>query len=91
MTVKKIVNCNNINSVNPLYLMIDKMIGYFKEKNENKYLVLDDMDENIEVSKKYEEFWQGVKEKNETINGDEKWSMGKVSKKLGLKLMMICY
>ena len=32
VTVKKIANCNNINSVNPLYLMIDKMIGYFKEK-----------------------------------------------------------
>ena len=28
------------------------MIGHFKEKNENKYLVLDDVDENKEVSKK---------------------------------------
>ena len=49
------------------------------------------MGENIEVSKKYEEFWEGVKEKNETINGDEKWNMGKISKKLGLNLMMICH
>ena len=32
VTVKKIANCNNINSVNPLYLMIDKMIGHFEEK-----------------------------------------------------------
>ena len=30
VTVKKIANCNNINSVNPLYLMIDKMIGHFE-------------------------------------------------------------
>ena len=57
MTVKNIVNCNNINSVNHLYLMINEMIGHFEEKNENIYLVLDDVDENKEVSKIYEEFW----------------------------------
>ena len=61
VTVKKIANCNNINSVNPLYLMINKMIGHFEEKNENKYLVLDDVDENKEFSKKYEEVLEGVK------------------------------
>ena len=32
VTVKKIANCNNINSVNPLYLMINKMISHFEEK-----------------------------------------------------------
>ena len=46
VTVKKIANCNNINSVNPLYLIINEMIGHFEEKNENKYLDLDDVDEN---------------------------------------------
>ena len=30
--VKKIANCNNINSVNPLCLMINEMIGHFEEK-----------------------------------------------------------
>ena len=49
VTVKKITNCNNINSVNPLYLMTDEMIGHFEEKNENKYLVLDHVDEDKEV------------------------------------------
>ena len=53
VTVKKIDNCENINSVNPLYLMIDEMIGYFEEETENKYLVLDNVNENKEVSKKY--------------------------------------
>ena len=38
MTIKKIDNYNNTNSVNPSYLMIDEMIGHFEEKNENKYL-----------------------------------------------------
>ena len=78
VTVKKIANCNNINSVNPLYLMINKMIGHFEEKNENKYLVLDDVDENKEVSKKYEEVWEGVKKEIETINGGKKMHMGKI-------------
>ena len=77
VTVKKIANCNNINSVNPLYLMIDKMIGHFEEKSGNKYLVLDDVNENKEVSKKYEEVWEGVKKEIETINGGKKIKYGK--------------
>ena len=91
VTVKKIANCNNINSVNPLYLMINEMIGHFEEKNENKYLVLDDVDENKEVSKKYEEVWEGVKKEIETINGGKKLNMGKIFKKLGLNLIMISH
>ena len=52
VTVKKIANCNNINSVNLLYLMINEMIVHFVEKSENKYLILDDVDKNKGVSKK---------------------------------------
>ena len=90
VTIKKIGDYNNINSVNPLYLMINEMIGHFEcnsieEKNKNKYLVLDDVDENKEVLKKYEEVWKGIKIEIETIN------MGKIFKKLDLSLMMICY
>ena len=49
------------------------MIGHFKEKNGNKYLVLDDdIDENIEVSKKNNEVWEGAKKEIETINGGKK-------------------
>ena len=73
VTVKKIANCNNINSVNTLYLMIDKMIGHFGEKSGNKYLVFDDdIDENKEVSKKYNKVWEGVKKEIQTINGGKK-------------------
>ena len=77
VTVKKIANCNNINSVNPLYLMINEMIGHFEEKNENKYLVLDDVDESKEVFNKYEEVWEGIQREIETINGGEKIEYGK--------------
>ena len=81
VTFKKIDNCNNINSVNPLCLMIDEMIGHFERKNENKHLVLDDLDENKEVSKKYEEVWEGVKKEIETINDGKKIKYGKDLKK----------
>ena len=72
VTFKEVANCNNINSVNHLYLMIDKMIGHFEEKSENKYLVLDDVNENKEVSQKYEEVWNGIKKEIETINCGKK-------------------
>ena len=66
------------------------MTGHFEEKNENKYLVLDDVDENKEVSKKYEEVWEGVKKETEMINGGERVEYGKDLKKLGSSLMMTC-
>ena len=77
VTIKKISDYNNVNSVNPLYLMINEMIGHFEEKNENKYLVLDNVDENKEVSKKYEEVWEGIKKEIECINVGEKIKHGK--------------
>ena len=70
MTIKKIADYNNINSVNPLYLMINEIIGHFEEKNEKKYLVLDDVDENKEV-------WECIKKEIETINGGKKIEYGK--------------
>ena len=75
--LKKVANYNNINSVNPLYLMINEIIGHLEEKNKNKYLVLDDVDENKEVSKKYKDVWEGIKKEIETINGGEKIEYGK--------------
>ena len=82
VTVKKIANCNNINSVNPLYLMINEMIGHFEEKNENKFLVLNGVDKNKEVSKKYEKVWEGVKKEIEAINDGKKSEYGKDFKKI---------
>ena len=68
---------NNINSVNPLYLIINEMIGNFecnsvKGKNENKYLVLDEIDENEDVLNKYEEVWEGIRKEIKTINSGKK-------------------
>ena len=91
VTVKKIANCNGINSVNLLYLMINEMIGHFEEKNENKYLVLDDVDENKEVSKKYEEAWEGVRKEIKTNDGGKKIEYGKDFEKIWLSLMISCH
>ena len=53
---------------------------------------MDDVDENKEVSKKYEEVWVGVKKEIETIYGGEKIEYGKdLKKKLGSNLTMICH
>ena len=41
ITIKMIDDYENINSVNPLYLMIGEVIGHIKEKNGSKYLVFD--------------------------------------------------
>ena len=57
--------------------MIDELIGHFNEKNVNKYLVLDDVNENKKVSQKYEEVWNGIKKEIETINGGKKIEYGK--------------
>ena len=57
--------------------MINETIGHFEEKNGNKYFVLDDVDENKEVLKKYKEVWEDIKKEIETINGGEKIEYGK--------------
>ena len=56
ITKKKIDDCKNINSVNPLYLNINHVNGYIKEKSVSKYLAFDSSDENKELLKKYDDF-----------------------------------
>ena len=51
ITIKKIDDCENIKSVNPLYLLIAHANGYIEEKGVNKYLVFDPTDENKELLK----------------------------------------
>ena len=95
MTINKIADYNNINSVNPLYLMINEMIGHFEcnsieEKNKNKYLVLDDLDENKEVLKNMKKFGRVLKKKLKLLMVEKKFNMQKIFKKLDLSVMMIC-
>ena len=78
----KIGDCENIYSVNPLYLIIGKVDGHIEEKNGSKYLVFDSTefhstDEIKEVLKKCTELWDGIKNEIETINGGKKGEYGK--------------
>ena len=77
MTIKRICDCENIYSVNPLCLMIGEVIGHIEENNGNKYLVFDSTDENKEVLKKYTELWDGIKNEIKTINGSKIGEYGK--------------
>ena len=67
ITIKKIDDCENINCVNHLYLLIDHASGYIEEKVVNKYLVFDSTDENKELLKK----WNGIRDKIKKISSDE--------------------
>ena len=69
--------------------MIDKMIGHFEEKNRNRCFVLDDVEENKEVSKKHEDVWGKIKKEIGAINGGKNIEYGKDLKKLDSSLMMI--
>ena len=62
ITVKKFGDCENIHSVNPLYLIIHSATGHFKEKNDEKYLILDSID-------KYEEVLSGIRSEIKIFNG----------------------
>ena len=89
VTVKKIAYCNNINSVNPLYLRINELIGHFEEKNENKYLVLDDVNENKKFQRNMKKFEKVLKKKLKRLMVVKRLSI-KIFKKLDSSLMMIC-
>ena len=71
MTIKKIDNCKAIHSVNPLYLRIDHASGYIEKKGFNKYLVFDSTDENKELLKKYNDVFNGIRNKIKKISGNE--------------------
>ena len=78
ITIKKIGDCENIHSVNPLYLLVNHASGYIEEKNGNKYLIFyDSVHEHNGVLKKYADVWDGIKNKIKTINGGKENDYGK--------------
>ena len=50
----------NVNSVNPMYLMINKIKGHFEEVDGNKYLIISS--ENGDLMQKYQELFDVIKE-----------------------------
>ena len=65
VTKKKISNCMNIKSVNPLYLGITHANGYIEEKGMNKYFTFDSTDENEELLKNIMMFFMELEIKSQ--------------------------
>ena len=56
----------NVNSVNPLYLMINRIKDHFEKVDGDKYLIINS--ENGDIMQKYEEIFDGIKEIIKKIN-----------------------
>ena len=56
----------NISSVNPLYLMLNKIKGHFGEVDGDKYLIISS--ENGDLMQKYQDVFDGIKEIIKKIN-----------------------
>ena len=67
----------NLNSSNSLRIKIDSATGYFKEKNDEKYLILDS-------TKEYESVWLEIKSEIKKINGGEEVFYKKNYCKIGI-------
>ena len=71
ITIKKIGDCKNINSVNPINLHINHASGYIEEINGDKYIIFDSVDKNKELLKKYNDVFNGIIDKIKEINSDD--------------------
>ena len=52
-------------------MLVNHASGYIEEKRVNKYLIYDSTDENKELPKKYNDVWNGIKNKIEEVSSDE--------------------
>ena len=71
LQLKKIDDYESIYSVNPLYLRIDHARGYIEEKQGNKYLIFDSANKIKELLKKYNDVWDGIKNKIKEVSSGE--------------------
>ena len=82
ITIKRFSDCENIHSVNRLYLIIHSVTGYFKEKNREKYLIIDSIE-------KYEKFFLQLNQKLKRLMVKKNYFMKKNILELELILTMI--
>ena len=80
--IKKIGEYENVHSVNPLYLIIHSDTGYFKEKNSQKYLILDS-------TEKYEEVFSEIRSEIKQLMVEKNYFMRKIIAELELIQTMI--
>ena len=99
ITIKKIDDYENVYSVNPFYLFVNHVNRYIEEKGVNKYLIFDSMDKKKELLGKYNDIWNGIKNKTEELSMIMKKCvimkksviMKKITLKLNFILTMTCH
>ena len=79
VTIKKIDDCENIYSVNPLYILLNHASGYIEEENENKSLVFDSTNENKELLKNTRLFGMELKMKSKQYMEAKNMIMKKIT------------
>ena len=86
---KKNDDYENINNVNPLYLIVGKADGYIEKNNGNKHLVFTSTDCNKKVLAKFTKLWDEIKYLIEKIHEVKKVSMKMISWESNLIQMII--
>ena len=82
ITIKKSGDCENIHSVNLLYLIVHSATGHFKEKNGKKYLILD-------MTDKYKQVLSGIRSEIKHLMVEELCFIKKIMLELKVILMII--
>ena len=77
ITIKKFSEYENIHSMNKLCLIIHSTSGYYKEKNGEKYLIIDS-------TEKYEEEFSGIWSEIKTLNGGKELFYEKNYARIGI-------
>ena len=80
ITIKQIVDYENIHSVNPLYLIIHSRTGYFTKENDTWFLI-----QQINMKK----FGLELEQKSKELMVENNFFMKKTTLELKLILMMI--
>ena len=75
--------------MNSLCLVFNNVDAYFKENNEDKYLIFTLTNKNKEALENYTELWGEIKDETETARRIEPIKYEKYFMKLNLNQMMI--
>ena len=75
--IKKFSDCENIHSINRLYLIIHSATGHCKKKYWEKYLIIDS-------TEKYDEVWSGIKAIIKILNGGKELFYEKKYARIGI-------
>ena len=77
ITIKKFSDCENIHSVNPLYLITHSATGHFKEKYGEKYLIID-------LTEEYEKVFSGIISEIKMLNSENELFFEKNYARIGI-------